>query len=255
MNNLLIVDDEWIIRDSLRNLIEWKSKDICVSGTAANGKEALEFIERESVDIVITDIQMPDMNGLELLESIYLLDPNIDVIMISGHEQFQYAHTALKYKARGYILKPIDTDELFDLVDDILLKKNRTKAFIPTTIEVVEPPKNYHETLIAQAKIYIAINFQQPLTLNDVANQFFLNPHYFGQLFKAIQNENFTTYLTRLRMEKASELLKKPELKTYEVSGQIGYSDVKYFARMFYRHFQMTPRDYRQHYFSGNLQK
>lgn len=118
--NMLIVDDERLVADSLRSLDEWADKKIRVVGTALNGKEALEWIERESIDIVITDIQMPDMNGLELLETLHTHNPDIAVVIISGYEQFQYVRTALKFKAKGYVLKPIDLDELLEVMDSII---------------------------------------------------------------------------------------------------------------------------------------
>ncbi|MFC5650523.1 response regulator [Paenibacillus solisilvae] len=252
--NLLIVDDERLVATSLSSLDEWNDKQIHVIGTASNGKQALEWMDRHTIDIVITDIQMPDMDGLELLQSIYVCNPKVSVILISGHEQFHYARFALKYKAKGYVLKPIDTDELFGIVDEIL---DETRELSKTEEPVVamanerEIPKTYHEKLVDLAIVFIKGNLNTTITLNDVANRHFLTPHYFGQIFKQITGETFVSYLTQLRMEKACELLKNAELKQYEISQQIGYTDVKYFTKLFQRSYRMTPKEYRQNYFKA----
>jgi YesN/AraC family two-component response regulator len=255
MKNILIVDDEWLIASSLSEMDEWSERSIHVVGTASNGKEALEWIKRSPIDIIITDIQMPDMDGLELLKAIYALRPDISVVIISGYEEFQYAHTAMKYKAKGYVIKPIDTDELLHIVDEILLETTNKEVnlelakpikHLPELLESTDQPATYHETLVIRALDYIKQHLDQPITLSEVSNQFYLTAHYFGQIFKTVLGENFNSYLTRLRMEKACELLKNPELRNYDICNHIGFSDVKYFSKLFYRCYRMTPKEYRE---------
>lgn len=234
---LLIVDDEWLITDSLSSLEEWADRSIEVIGTASNGREALAWLDKTEVDLVITDIRMPDMDGLELLRQIHHCSPQIDVIIISGYEEFAYAKTALSYQAKGYILKPIDTDELFATVDQL----------VPQSQEPAEEmPKTYHETIVERAISYISANLGRPISLKDVADQVHLTSHYFGQIFKAVIGDTFVNHLTRLRMERACELLKNTELKQYEVGYQIGYTDPKYFAKVFFQSYGVTPKEYRQ---------
>jgi len=247
--NLLIVDDEPLITESLSSMDEWSERNIRVVGTAATGHEALAWVERQKIDIVITDIQMPDMDGLELIQTLNESHSNISVIVISGYEKFEYAFTALKYKAKGYVLKPIDTDELFDIIDDIMTE-------LPTANSATESDseegtyKTYHQQLVEKTIAHMQQNLSESLTLNEMAQLSCLTPHYFGQIFKAVTGEYYTNYLTRLRMEKACELLKNPELKNYEISSSIGYKDVKYFTRIFQKTYNMTPKEYRKRYFN-----
>jgi len=234
---LLIVDDEWLITDSLRSLEEWGERNIEVVGTAASGVEALAWLDKTELDMVITDIRMPDMDGLELLRQIYQRSPHIDVIIISGYEEFAYAKTALSYQAKGYILKPIDTDELFATVDALSPNPNEQRE---------EPPKTYHETIVERAIAFVSANLGRPLSLKETADQVHLTSHYFGQVFKSVMGDTFVNHLTRMRMEKACELLKNTELKQYEVGFQIGYSDPKYFSKVFFQSYGVTPKEYRQ---------
>ncbi|WP_261305430.1 response regulator transcription factor [Paenibacillus andongensis] len=242
---LLIVDDEWIIADSLSSMEEWDERHIEVVGIAHNGYDAIRYLEAEPIGLVISDIRMPDMDGLQLLQYIYEEMSNTQVILISGYEDFTYARTALKYGAKGYILKPIDTDELLETVDRLLGSRNPETG---ADIEAVQPelPLTYHKEIVRKAMRYIQDHLHTPLSLSDVAETIHLTAHYFGQIFKSESGLLFNSYLTHVRMEKACELLKNSGLKIYEICEQVGYVDPKYFAKVFQKQFGMTPNEFRQ---------
>lgn len=188
---------------------------------------------------------MPDMDGLELLQKLYERNPEINVIVISGYEEFTYARTAIRYQAKGYVTKPIDYDELFSIID-ILLEDLYS-------MEVQElngdnSPKTYHELIVNRAISYVKNNLDKPNTLQETASEVHLTPHYFGQVFKTVVGNTFVNYLTQIRMEHACALLKNPELKFYEICEKIGYSDPKYFTKVFVKSFGMSPREYSQQY-------
>lgn len=243
---LLIVDDEWIIADSLSSMEEWDERRIEVVGTAGNGYEAIRKMEEQPVDLVITDIRMPDMDGLQLLQYIYEEMPRTKVILISGYEDFHYARKALSFQAKGYVLKPIDTDELLEIVDRILAPEPPEPAGPAESAEPRAVPQTYRESVITKAKQFVKSNLHKPLALGDAAEFVHLTPHYFGQLFKTECGVLFHTYLTQVRMEKACELLQKPDMKIYQVCEQVGYIDAKYFSKVFQKTVGMTPNEYRQ---------
>ncbi|WP_159882042.1 response regulator transcription factor [Paenibacillus puerhi] len=246
-HKLLIVDDEWLISDSISSMEEWGERNIEVVGTAATGREALAWIDREPVDLVITDIRMPDMDGLELLQQLYASNPDIQVVIISGYEEFSYARTALKYQARGYVLKPIDTDELLAIIDGIIADEERRESAHDASSSVEDDvPATYHELIVTKAIAYMKSNLHRPVTLKEAAEEAHLTPHYFGQLFKTITGHSFIAYLTNLRMEKACELLKDPLLRIYDIGLHVGYSDSKYFTKVFCKTYGLTPKEYKQ---------
>lgn len=119
MIKVLIVDDEKMVRDGLVYTMPWKELGIEVVGAAANGKAALEIIREKKPQVVLTDIMMPEMNGLELLEIIKAEIPNIKVVILSGYDDFQYAQKALKSGVVDYLVKPVDADELTQLMERI----------------------------------------------------------------------------------------------------------------------------------------
>jgi len=116
MIDMLIVDDEYHIREGIKYGIDWKKYGINICGVAASGLEALDMLEQYTPNIIATDIRMPDMDGLELLEIINKKYSNVKVILISGYKDFQYAQTAVSLNAFCYILKPIDHNELLQKV-------------------------------------------------------------------------------------------------------------------------------------------
>ncbi|WP_169091244.1 response regulator [Paenibacillus sp. PL91] len=243
---LLIVDDEWLIADSLSTMEEWDERNIEVVAIAHNGHDAIRYLKTEPIELVLSDIRMPDMNGLQLLQYIYEEMPGTQVVLISGYEDFIYAKEALRYGAKGYILKPIDTDELFDTIDRLLeLRHLKTGSTDRSDVESSEVSLTYHEEIVRKAMKYIDDNLHHPLSLSDVAQTVHLTPHYFGQLFKNESGQLFNSYLTRVRMEKACELLKRPGLKIYEICEQVGFIDPKYFAKVFQKQFGVSPNEFR----------
>jgi len=107
---VILIDDEEIIREGLRQEIDWESLNMTVVGEAEDGLAALDLVATITPDIVITDIRMPFMNGLEIIEKIKAKNPETYIIIISGHDEFQYAQRALKLGAYDYLLKPIDLE-------------------------------------------------------------------------------------------------------------------------------------------------
>lgn len=250
MIKMLIVDDDWMITDSLNHMDEWIDMNIDVVGTAHNGEEALFWLEKEPVDIIITDIRMPKMDGLSLTKYIYDEKIDTNIIIMSGFEEFTYAQEALQYNARRYLLKPLDTDELLDAVQHIqdqYLSKNEklVKSSNPN-----KQSQTQQERIITSTLNYIHSNYMDPLTLKELADRVHFSDHYLGQLFKSVTGVSFLKYLTDIRMKNAKILLGNPMLKVYEISERIGYSDSKHFTKIFRRTFGCTPSEYRQKYFS-----
>ncbi|MEY8750675.1 response regulator [Alkalicoccobacillus gibsonii] len=119
MYQVLIVDDEPMIREGLCSLIPWHQYGFRVQGTAKNGKEALQLYQRLKPDVIIVDIRMPEMGGLELIHTIRETDSTIRFIILTGHADFAYAKEALVHRVDGYLLKPLDEEELIPLLKQI----------------------------------------------------------------------------------------------------------------------------------------
>jgi two-component system response regulator YesN len=140
MIDMLIVDDEYHIREGIKNGIDWRKYGINICGVAANGLEAMNMLEQYAPNIIATDIRMPDMDGLELLDIINRKYSNVKVILISGYKDFQYAQTAVSLNAFCYILKPIDHNEL-------LTKVLEAKRLIEEQLEKIKRDEDIQKRL------------------------------------------------------------------------------------------------------------
>ncbi|KAA9005381.1 response regulator [Paenibacillus spiritus] len=127
MLSILIVDDEVLIREGLSRMISKQSEFFHVAGSCQNGREALELLSGGGIDLVITDIRMPEVDGLELIRKVKEHYPNTRCILMSGFTEFSYARDAIRYSAVDYLLKPIDKEQLFGLLHR-LDTENRERA-------------------------------------------------------------------------------------------------------------------------------
>ena len=375
---VLIVDDEILIRDGLAKELDWAALGFESVITTENGIEALAHIDMKAPDLILTDIRMPFMTGLEMTEKLRENHADICIIIISGHEEFEYAKAAIKFSVFEYILKPINLNELSGAVararqwierkaireeneyfkmigwkhnidedysemqrrvanehgkdagdiDDCevselqnaladggreeimaaydMMKKKFSEmrrchqiilriacsniffAFKSNLesnggdLEAIfdKPTHVFHSIIICEsmdemfdaldsavgsmldyrddlttgkymneveiAERYIKKNYTDfSLSLDDVANHVKKNPCYFSTVFKKKSGMSFTNYLTNLRIEKAMALLKGTDMRTYEISYEIGYENPSYFSTVFKRITGMSPKDFR----------
>lgn len=122
MYKLIIVEDENIVRSGLEHGTDWAGLGFEVAGTATNGIEALKLVEQCNPDVVLTDIRMPDMNGIELMRILRNQYADIEIVILSGYSDFEYARSAVKYQAYEYLTKPIDEQELIRTFQSIKQK-------------------------------------------------------------------------------------------------------------------------------------
>lgn len=244
MYKLLIVEDETIIRKGLVQAIDWESVGFKVIADAADGKKALICIENELPDVLLTDIRMPIMDGLELMSIVSQKYPTIRQMVLSGYGDFSYAQHAIQCGVVAYILKPTKDDSIYEafkkvkrLLDGIEMSKpvpqqeNRKLFQDPTIIKVVQ---------------YIDEKFSEKITLDDVSKIAYMNPTYFSTFFKRKTGESFKDYIVSVRMKKAKELAIETDLKGHFISEMVGYDDPRYFSKLFKEAFGKTIAELRK---------
>lgn len=142
MYNVMLIDDEKLIIQGLTNIIEWEEIGLKVVETALNGYEALEKFKEKSVDIIITDISMPRLTGLELIKEIREINSKTKFIILTGYDEFAYAKEAIKYGVESYILKPINEEELQEtlvkMVRDLDNKKKEKNKVLDKNTKLIE---------------------------------------------------------------------------------------------------------------------
>lgn len=151
MYRVLLVDDEVLVREAISENIRWDDLGYELAGNCQNGKEAIEFLEKNSVDVVLTDICMPFVDGMELSEFIYKNYTNINIIIFSGYDDFEYAKKAIKYNVEEYLLKPVTASELSKVLIDLKEKMDSKKMEAEKYIRLYE---SYNKNkLLIQSKV------------------------------------------------------------------------------------------------------
>ncbi len=245
MYNLLIVDDEAQTREALSSYFPWEEVGFHIIGQASNGREALHFIDGDhQVDIVLTDIRMPVMSGIELAEDLYSSKRNIKIVFLSGYRDFEYAQQALHYRVKNYVLKPAKYHVLLDVFLKIKEEMEAEERSIEHPSPETDKVKYDENVIIHQIKAHVQENYKD-VSLEQVSKRVHMNANYLSSLFKQKTGQNFSDYVIKTKMEMAVNLLQDVSYKTYEISEMVGYSNAKNFARTFKGYYGKTPSEYR----------
>ena len=398
MYRVFIVDDEPLICKGLRETVEWDSLGLEISGEAHSGADAMTLIAQTCPHILITDIRMPGMDGISLIKAVRAFDLSIRIIILSGYSDYAFLKEAIRLGVDGYLLKPIDTDELISnlsnlvhVIDEETLKSSRMDqgmellrtntlnrlvsneigrseldektAFLDISMEAehylcavcvpagdndgtdgwadtgimaalqegcglkaegkhlsftstknhlvilfyghdeagltgyaqalvkrmtdsgqagmgrsaichtgdmvharedihlsyasalqkllpdaqpdADPLGNRWKSVVNRTADYVNEHYHEALSLRQIACICGINTSYLGQVFKKVTNESFTDYVNRTRVEKAKELLAGTNLKVYEVSRRVGFTDYHYFLKIFKKVTGNVPTDTR----------
>lgn len=250
--NIVIVDDEPRTRQGLQRTLEsWNNGEYTIV-TAESGEEVMQIAEKQKIHILLTDIRMPEMTGLQLLKEIKQKAMSPVVIVISAYSEFEYAKEALRLGVVNYLLKPIGKRKLIEAVEEavIVLEKQVRTGMIEQLVDekIVDANNKMDSTkdTIRKAITYIDQHLKDELSLKDVAAHVHLNPSYFSVLFKEQVNLNFSEYVTRRRIQRAKELVISTNLPIGEIAEEAGYKTAKYFIKIFRELEGMTPSAYRK---------
>jgi two-component system, response regulator YesN len=263
MYKFLVVDDEEIVRIGFRKKIAWAETGFEYLEPCKNGREAILRIAREHPDVVMTDICMPLVDGLEVAEFIADRFPEIIVIILSGYDEFEYARSALRSRVAEYLLKPITSRELSALVTNLKVRLDenaRRRAAIENADILAKNPSadpnlslpiakgsyTFALSKVEEAQEYIERNFtNKKLTVNEICRDLYISPSYLSRLLKKHLGKTFIDALTDFRVEKAKQLLAGSDLKMYAVADAVGYSDAHYFSTIFKKATGVTPSEFK----------
>lgn len=237
MYNLLIVEDENIERRALRYILESKINNINICGEAKSGLEAIEMAKNDAPDIILMDIEMPELSGLEAQKEIIKFLPNVHTIILSAYDDFAFTQSAIRIKVIDYLLKPIKPNDLIESI-------NRSISLINIQNDRVISD-NQDDALIQEAMKFIDKNYNKYITLKSIAAYVHLNPQYFSRYFKNKIGINFINYLSSFRVIKAKDLLINTDKNITEISQNVGYVDSSYFSKVFLKSVGMAPNQFR----------
>ena len=271
MYRVLLADDEQIERMALAKRLKRHFGGSLDISEAVNGAEALETFRREKSQIVVMDISMPEMNGVEAAERIRSLDEDCIIIFLTAYDEFSYAKRAIVIRALDYLLKPCEEDELVAVMEEAMRLTDKRLAgqdasgpdspgpdspgpyITGPDVRAGEPAQDMSrddgDGRLAQVaetiREYIRNNYMKEISMQDAARMMNYSDAYFCKLFKQCFDQNFTSYLTGFRVNEAKKLLKDRSISVKDVSMQVGYYDSNYFAKVFKRITGMIPSEYR----------
>ena len=241
MLKILIVEDEELIRKGIVLTVDWEALGCTVAAEAANGAEALEAVAQHGPDLIITDLKMPIMDGIEMLETLRKNGNQTPVIILTAYDAFDYVRSALRLGAVDYLLKPFRDGELENAVR---LTKQRLAmsdpAYVLPTVKKGSKSKYVQETMG-----YIAARYNDPeISVGSIAAHLNISEGHLSHIFKKETDCTILGYLTRYRIQQARVLLKDCRIKVYEVAQRVGYRDIAYFSSTFKKQTGMSPSEY-----------
>lgn len=237
MYNILIAEGENLERRAVKHIVSKSLNHVAICGEARNGLEAIEMAKTSNPDIILMNIEMPKLNGLEVQKEILKFLPNAVTIIITSYDDFIFTQAAIRLKVIDYLLKPVKPDELIESIKRGISIKNQQRN--------QETARECNNTLIQEAIRFIENNFDQDINLEAVAGYVHLNTQYFCRYFKSQTGINFTDYLSSLKIKKAKEMLLHTNKNITEISMSLGYADSSYFSKVFLKAVGMTPNKFR----------
>ena len=257
MYKVMIVDDEPIIVEGLSRSIAWDKWNCKVVATAHDGLEGKKSIEEYRPDIIFMDINMPEMDGLSMIAAIKSQFPNLQICVLTGFRDFEYAREAIRLGVTRFLLKPSNMDELEEAISAMcanLKKKAITGEEETASSENSEGQAAADEDkkesasssfIVKNALTYIEENYKQKLTLGEVAEKTYVSQWHLSKLLNRHTGQSFSDILNHTRIEHAKELLKDPSLRIGDISEQVGFLDLAHFSRVFKKQEGAYANEYR----------
>lgn len=277
MYKVMLVDDEPIIVEGLSRSIPWEKWNCEVVATANDGLEGKERIEQYKPNILFMDICMPEMDGLTLIAAIKSEYPDTEVCILTGFRDFEYAQKAIRLGVTRFLLKPSNMDELEEAISAMcenLKKKSITGEESAATGEAAEKAEakeedgtsevtagdgtgaqedavaQPHESasssfIVKNALKYIEANYNQKLTLCEVAEKTYVSQWHLSKLLNRHTGQSFSDILNHCRIEHAKKLLEDPSLRIGDISDAVGFLDLAHFSRVFKKQEGMSANEWR----------
>lgn len=226
MKRILLVDDEQTSSDIIRFFINKNKLPLEIVGEARNGKDAVAKILSHTPDIVFLDIEMPGLNGLEVMEVVNnKVNYKVDFIIITAFDTFTYAQQAIRLGVRDFLLKPVMYDQFCE------------------TMKRVVGYEYFDNPLFNQLMAYVDENYMRDISLSECAEMFNMSQSNIARLCKKYLNMSFTEYYNDVRINKARVMVEEGK-SIKDAAASVGYNNLNYFYRIFKKKFGVTPKEY-----------
>jgi YesN/AraC family two-component response regulator len=247
----LVVDDEREVLEEIVRILETHFGDSELLSTSI-AREAKTILETDIIDILLTDIRMPEIDGFELSKIAKAANPDCRVVFLTGYNDFEFAYNAIKSKCDDFILKINSESEIVVSIQNIIDSMRRDKEKQEMLLEaehlrLLSSSSDRPETNVIDAiKLFINENIHKNVSLNMLSEKVYLSPAYLSRTFKSAVGMTLTDYLLYVRISKAKEMLLNSNVKIQDISGEVGIMSPVYFSRIFRQKVGVSPMEYRQ---------
>ena len=245
MYRVALVDDERLILEGLSRVVPWESLGCRVAGTASDGREGLALIRREQPDMVLTDIRMPNMDGLTMLAALHSEFPRMQMTVLTAYRDFDYAQQALTLGVCRYLLKPSKMDEIHEAVRFMAARLDALSPLEEGAEEESAEGGEAGSFIVNAALDYMRSHCAEHISLADVADHVYVSQWHLSKLINRHTGQSFFDLIGGMRIDRAKVLLADPAMRVHAVAEEVGYNDVAHFSKSFKRIVGKTPGEYR----------
>lgn len=249
--NVILVDDEEVAVNALKRRVDWKKYGIDEVYIAYSMKEAQKLFQEKVIDVMLSDIEMPQGNGLDLYEWVKSYYPAVECVYVTCHPEFEYMRRAMQLGSADYVLKPIDYEELDGVLSQLVERVRRQRRIESIPPEIMqkasgEEGEKTKDDVIGTVKRYVREHIQEDIYIADIAKQVYLNEQYLMRTFKKTTGLSILEFITNERLWLAKELLINTNYPINRVADMVGYGNYSYFTKIFKRNVGKTPQAFRQ---------
>ena len=241
MYKVVLVDDEPLIVEGLRQVVDWAGHNCRVAATACDAASGAKVIRDHRPNILFTDIKMPGEDGLTMLAGLKGEFPRMQIAVLTGYRDFEYAQRAIRLGVSRFLLKPSKMDELEEALDHM----TSVLDGLPPVEKEEETDTAANSFIVRQARGYIAQHCTEKLSLQNVADHCFISQWHLSKLLNRHLGQTFYDLLNAERMRLAKELLEDPALRINEIAERVGYADTAHFSRVFKKLEGVSPGEWR----------
>ena len=229
MIKVIVIDDQPLEGKMIAFILGRACPFAEYGGQAFNARDGVELARQQQPDLVFLDITMPGYDGIGIIRELRRLCPDIRIVMLTAHDDFDFVRRAMREGANDYLLKPTRPRDVQEAVE--------RWSNLPGVRE---------EDPIVLAKRYVEDNLARSITLADVAESLYLSPTYFSRLFKQRTGHTFSAWLARRRIQRAQRYLDETTLSVADIATQVGYREANSFTRLFKQATGLSPTEYRK---------
>lgn len=242
MYRVVIVDDEPIIVEGLKKTISWENWECSVVASACDGDEGRDVIRKYKPNILLCDISMPDEDGLSMIEELKSEFEDMEISILTGYRDFDYAQRAMHLGVTRFLLKPSNMRDIEEAIETMTghLKK---KKIMPDVRQ--EDDDDTTSFIVKNAAKYIDEHYREKLTLCEVAEQIYVSQWHLSKLLNKEMGRSFSELLNDKRIDEAKKLLRDSSLRIGDIAEQVGFLDFAHFSRVFKKIEGISANEYR----------